>query len=306
MRASFKLLGAAIVASLAFGTGVAQADVFVTAHADKNKTVTVNKTITITKTVTVEADTDIDNDGVSEQDIFANQRNQFNYYEEEAGSATNNILNSHTGASGEQATIQNNGSNNNNLNSDSLSYANSESGITADSEGVFSDAEVNVEQINGLTEEPPQPNGPTVVPPDQDPRGVNVFLVGLLGGAVTYTNNISGSFNQAAGVAKTIQENGSNNNNFNGVAIALGDKTTFALDEVNAGQFNNFNFADVANFTRSNNIDNSFVGYNGITATIQNNGGNSNNANSSAISASLLLAPAPGARPVGNFGGVTP
>jgi hypothetical protein len=117
----------------------------------------------------------------------------------------------------------------------------------------------------------------------------------------TYDNNIDASFNGAAGVAKTIQENGSNNNNFNGVAIALGDFTTFALDEVNAGQFNNFNFADVRDLNRTNTINASFLGYNGIVATIQNNGSNSNNANSSAISASLQDPPIPGTPPVGNF-----
>lgn len=295
MRAPIKLLGAAIVASLAFGTGVAQADVFVTATADKQKQVTVFKTINIFKTVNAFATVNTINDATSEQDIFSNQRNQWNYAEDEGSIARNDIIGSFDNASGEQATIQNNGFNNNNLNTDSLSYANSAQGL-----GVFSDAEVNMEQINGLTEDPPE--GP--LPDDFDARGVNVFEV--IEGA-TYDNNIDASFNGAAGVAKTIQENGSNNNNFNGVAIALGDFTTFALDEVNAGQFNNFNFADVRNLNRSNTINASFVGYNGIVATIQNNGSNSNNANSSAISASLTNAQAPGTPPVGNFGGaVTP
>jgi hypothetical protein len=300
MRASFKLLGAAIVASLAFGTGVAQADVFVTATATKFKSVSVFKNININKQVTINAEAFLQNDGTSEQDIFANQRNQFNFAEDEESIASNAIIGSYDGASGEQATIQNNGFNNNNLNSDSLSYANSQSGA-GNGPGVFADAEVNIEQINGLTEEPPclDCNG---LPEDFDGRGVNVFS--SIEGA-TYDNSIDASFNGAAGVAKTIQENGSNNNNFNGVAIALGDYTTFALDEVNAGQFNNFNFADARALNRTNSINASFVGYNGVTATIQNNGSNSNNANSSAISASLFLAPAPGERPVGNFGGVS-
>jgi hypothetical protein len=290
MRAPFKLLGAAIVASLAFGTGVAQADVFVTATADKTKTVTVNKSILIDKQVFVTATVFTVNDATSEQDIFANQRNQWNYAEDEGSTARNDIIGSFDDASGEQATIQNNGFNNNNLNTDSLSYANSAFG-----DGVFSDAEVNVEQINGLTEDPPSPD---LLPEDFDGRGVNVFQV--IEGA-TYDNSIDASFNGAAGVAKTIQENGSNNNNFNGVAIALGDFTTFALDEVNAGQFNNFNFADVRDLNRTNTINASFLGYNGIVATIQNNGSNSNNANSSAISASLTDPPIPGTPPVGNF-----
>ena len=297
MRAPIKLLGAAIVASLAFGTGVAQADVFVTATADKVKNVTVSKTIYIDKFVTVFATVFTANDATSEQDIFANQRNQFNYAEDEGSVARNDILGSFGNASGEQATIQNNGFNNNNLNTDSLSYANSAQGL-----GVFSDAEVNVEQINGLTEEPPGEScDDNCLPGDQDPRGVNVFET--IEGA-EYHNSISTSYNGAAGVAKVIQENGSNNNNFNGVAIALGDFTTFALDEVNAGQFNNFNFANVRALNRSNNITTSFNNYNGIVATIQDNGSNNNNANTSAISASLTLAPAPGTPPVGNFGGV--
>jgi hypothetical protein len=298
MRAPIKLLGAAIVASLAFGTGVAQADVFVTATADKVKTVTVDKTIYIDKFVTVFANVFTENDGTSEQDIFANQRNQFNFYEEEAGTANNTILDSFGGASGEQATIQNNGSNNNNLNSDSLSYANSQSG-SATGPGVFSDAEVNIEQLNGLFEEPPEePDGTSMLPTDQDGRGVNVFE--SIEGS-TYTNNIDASYVGAAGVAKVIQENGSNNNNFNGVAIALGDQTTFALDEVNAGQFNNFNFANVRALDRANNINASFTTYNGIVAVIQDNGSNNNNANSSAISASLLNPPTPGSSPVGGL-----
>jgi hypothetical protein len=280
------------VASLAFGTGVAQADVFVTATADKVKTVTVTKNIFIDKQVLVLATVFTFNDATSEQDIFANQRNQWNFAEDEGSVARNDITaGSFDGASGEQATIQNNGFNNNNLNTDSLSYANSAEGL-----GVFSDAEVNVEQINGLTEDPPPL--PSDLPEDLDSRGVNVFEV--IEGA-TYDNNIDASFVDAAGVAKTIQENGSNNNNFNGVAIALGDFTTFALDEVNAGQFNNFNFADVRALNRSNTINASFTGYNGIVATIQNNGSNSNNANSSAISASLTDPPIPGTPPVGNF-----
>jgi hypothetical protein len=291
MRASFKLLGAALVASLAFGTGVAQADVFVFAQVDKHKNVNVNKNITVDKYVTIEAQAFLTNDGTSEQDIFANQRNQFNFAEDEASTASNDITASFNAASGEQATIQNNGFNNNNLNTDSLSYANAAFG-----DGVFADAEVNVEQINGLTEEPP-----VDLPEDVDDRGVNVFV--SIEGA-TYSNNIDGSFNAAAGVAKTIQENGSNNNNFNGVAIALGDFTTFALDEVNAGQFNNYNFADVRALDRANTINDSFGAYNGIAATIQDNGSNNNNANSSAISASLTAAPQPGTPPVGNFGGI--
>jgi hypothetical protein len=294
MRAPIKLLGAAIVASLAFGTGVAPADVFVTATATKFKTVSVNKTVFVNKNVTVNATGEIQVDGTSEQDIFANQRNQWNFAEDEGSLVTNDITDSYNGASGEQATIQNNGMNNNNLNSDSLSYANSQSGVDS-GPGVFSDAEVNIEQINGLTEDPPI-NGE--LPPDFNGDGVNVFQ--SIEGA-QYDNNIDGSFVDAAGVAKTIQENGSNNNNFNGVAIALGDFTTFALDEVNAGQFNNFNFADVRDLNRSNTINASFDGYNGVTATIQNNGSNSNNANSSAISASLSGPPVPGTPPVGNF-----
>jgi hypothetical protein len=294
MRASFKLLGAALVASLAFGTGVAQADVFVTGTSDKTLTVTVTKTVTVNKNVNVNANGEIQVDGTSEQDIVANQRNQFNYAEDEASTASNAITGSFDNASGEQATIQNNGFNNNNLNSDSLSYANS-----GDGAGVFTDAAVSIEQINGLTEEPPSPDQ---LPEDFDGRGVNVFQ--SIEGA-TYDNSIDASFNGAAGVAKTIQENGSNNNNFNGVAIALGDEATYALDEVNAGQFNNYNFADVRALNRTNTISASFVGYNGIAATIQDNGSNNNNANSSAISASLTAPPAPGARPVGNFGGVT-
>jgi hypothetical protein len=180
--------------------------------------------------------------------------------------------------------------NNNNLNSDSLSYANT----PFFSNGVFTDAEVNIQQINGLTEEDPLP----LLFVDFDDRGINVFE--SVDGA-QYDNIIDTSFNNAAGVAKTIQENGSNNNNFNGVAIALGDFTVYALDEVNAGQFNNFNYANTRALNRSNTISASFLGYNGIVATIQNNGSNSNNANSSAISASLTDPPIPGTPPVGNF-----
>jgi hypothetical protein len=299
MRAPIKLLSAAIVACLAFGTGVAQADVYVFATADKTKTVTVTKTITINKEITVNANGQVTVDGTSEQDIFANQRNQWNFAQDEESTALNTIIGSFDNASGEQATIQNNGFNNNNLNSDSLSYANSQAGAL----GVFADAEVNIEQINGYIE--PDPENGLELPPletlpdDFDGRGVNVFE--SVDGA-TYDNIIDTSFNGAAGVAKTIQENGSNNNNFNGVAIALGDKAVYALDEVNAGQFSNFNFGNVRALNRSNTISASFLEYNGIIATIQDNGSNNNNANSSAISASLTNPPSPGAPPVGNFG----
>jgi hypothetical protein len=296
MTAPIKLLGIVAVASLAFGAGPAWADFFVEGTATKTKTVTVDKTVTIYKDVTINVDSEVKTDSTSEQDIFANQRNQFNYVEDEASRLKNEITDAYKNASGEQATIQNNGMNNNNLNSDSLSYATSPGN---DNKGVFIDAEVNIEQINGLTEDPPCQGAQCVeLPDDQDGRGINVFQ-SLTGG--NYSNEIDGSFNKAAGVAKTIQENGSNNNNFNGVAIALGDFGVFALDEVNAGQFNNFNFAQTRALKRTNTINDSFNNYDGITATIQNNGSNTNNANVSAIAASTQKAPTPGAKPVGGL-----
>jgi hypothetical protein len=293
MTSPFKLLGVAIAAALVFGAGPARADVFVFADATKTKFVNVNKNVSIQKDVSIFADAFIALDSTSEQDIFANQRNQWNFAEDELSTATNTISGSYDGASGEQVTIQNNGFNNNNLNSDSLSYSNS----PGFGDGAFTDAEVNIEQINGFVE---VPNGqlPPIdqLPEDFDGRGVNVFET-IEG--VTYDNFIDTSFNEAAGVAKTIQENGSNNNNFNGVAIALADFAVFALDEVNAGQFNNFNFANARLANRTNNVTGSFNGYDGISSTIQSNGANSNNANTSAISASLSAAPTPGTPPVG-------
>jgi hypothetical protein len=295
MTFNFKILGLVAAVAVAFA-GTARADVFVFADAEKNKDVTVFKDVFITKSVFIEAQGAIDVDATSEQDIFANQRNQWNFAEDEESVATNTISGSYDLASGEQVTIQNNGFNNNNLNTDSLSYANSPA------LGAFTDAEVNIEQINGFVEVPDGDLPPIdSLPGDFDTRGVNVFET--IDG-VTYDNFIDTSFNGAAGVAKTIQENGSNNNNFNGVAIALADFAYFALDEVNAGQFNNFNFANVRAANRTNNIIGSFVGYSGISSTIQNNGSNSNNANSSAISASLSAPPIPGTPPVGGGGGL--
>jgi hypothetical protein len=288
MRAYLRLLTVAFSAAFLFGASAANADVYVWAKTVKNKTLTVDKTVTITKTITLVPTATINLDSTSEQDIVANQRNQYNYAQDELGVATNDIIGSFDDASGEQATIQNNGYNNNNANADSISYSNSPN--LSPSEGNFVDAEVNVQQINGDYYASPVVKEAVDVPP-WDNGGANRFEVV---GGFSYANTIDSSFNGAAGVAKTIQENGSNNNNFNGIAIALGEFAVFTLDENNVGQFNTGNFANVIDGVRANTINASFIGYDGMAATIQDNGANNNNSNTSAMSFSTTNPPGPG------------
>jgi hypothetical protein len=279
-------------AALAFGAGVAQADVNVAASVFKTKTKTVTETITVTKTIDLNVLEDILVDSVSETEVVKNQRNQFNFVEDEDGLSTAEIdgVNGDEGsfndASGMLLVNQSPGFINNQANDVSVTYANEQSV----EEGVFAHSQVAVEQINGWHPPDVGTDGSITVttPPDLNTDGfpdfVNVYEI--VSGTIN-TDTISGSFNGASGVAGVNQAAGSLNNQNNAVGIALADFAVFSLGETDLGQFNTYNLANVTNVIRSDTISGSFNEFTGVAAVNQSAGSLNNQANAVSIAVSL-------------------
>jgi hypothetical protein len=299
-----KRLLAILAAPAVLAAGTASADVFVYATIDKTKTVTVTVDVDINKYIDLFVYEYISVDAVAEQLIIKNQRNQFNFVEDENADALASIDGSVTGASGIVLINQAPGFVNNQGNEVSVTAANtpgntgyrpvpSTSTVSGDptrvsvadwrdtaavdsfqesTSGVFVHAEVSVEQINGWS-----PNTTTdgilQSPTEWANEYVNTF------GSIL-TDSISGSFADGAGVAGVNQAAGSLNNQNNALAIAIGDEAVYALGEADLGQFNTYNLVDTVDQIRTDEISGgSFDGYSGVAMVNQSSGSVNNQAN---------------------------
>jgi hypothetical protein len=281
-------------AALAFGAGIAQADVNVAASVFKTKTKTVTETINVTKTVNVNVVEDIQVDAVSETEVVKNQRNQFNYVQDEDTLSTAEINGaedsegSFNDASGILLVNQSPGFINNQANDVSVTHANEQSFEG----GVFAHSQVAVEQINGWHPPDVGEDGTITVttPPDLDQDGFPDFVntYALVSDGTTHTDTIGSSFNGASGIAGVNQSAGSMNNQNNAVGIALGDFAVFSLGETDLGQFNTYNSANIlAGLSNFDTISGSFNEFNGVAAVNQSAGALNNQANAVSIAVSL-------------------
>jgi hypothetical protein len=251
------LFGMALAGIFVFVASVANADVFVFGEVFKTKTKTVTETITITKSISLTVTELIEVDAVAEQEIIKNQRNEFNFVEDENAISQAEILDDAGAAvNGVVMINQAPGFGNNQGNEVSITYA-----VTPFFEGTFAHAQVAVEQINDSNEYPAvfgSLNSDTI------------GGLGLLGGPFAGGNGIV-DINQAAGHL---------NNQNNAQAIALGDFTVFALGEIDLGQWNTNNFVDVIDNVRTDTIaGGAFSAFSGIVKVNQAAGSMNNQAN---------------------------
>lgn len=306
MRNSKRILAVLTGSAFIALAGAAQADVKVRADINKNKDVEVFEFIDINKFVDLVVFEYIAVDSVAEQLVIKNQRNQFNFVEDENPVSTAEINASAASASGVTLINQSPGFINNQGNEVSVTAAASPGnptflpkpsildpegfGVTFDNfkdeaavaefvegtSGVFAHAEVSVEQINGFD-------------PDEDNfdgefgnEYVNVFP-GFL------TDTITGSFDGGSGVAGVNQAAGSLNNQNNALAVAIGTNAVYALGEADLGQFNTRNSVDVLDQIRTDTIGGcvgegctpagSFNGFTGVVMVNQSSGSLNNQAN---------------------------
>lgn len=295
MTAPFRLLSLVFAGALVLSVGAssARADVDVFATANKTFDKVVFETITITKNVDIFVQPLIFNDAAAEQEIFKNQRNQFQFVQDENGISDALIAGgSFDGASGILLVNQAPGFLNNQANEVSVTYANT----PFFQDGVFVHANVAVEQINGWDPLDGIDSNGLTTPPDFDQDGipdpVNVYT--SVGNTVLNSDTIDGSFNDAAGIAGVNQSAGSINNQNNGIAIALGDFATFALGELDLGQFNTWNLVNVNAAQRFDAITASFNGFSGVAMVNQSAGAINNQANVVDIAVSLTGLPSAG------------
>jgi hypothetical protein len=266
MKLSSRVLGAAALGSLIFGSGIARADVFVYADINKTKDITVTETITVTKTIDLSVDETIFVDSAAENDIVKNQRNQYNYVQDNEGASTAEITGSGGTLSGIANINQAPGYINNQGNEVSVTYT----------EGFASlvHSQASVEQTNGeFVNNPPSDSHPPV---SVDGDFFNVYELSAVS---SQTDLIGGSFGGASGVIGINQAAGNLNNQNNAAAIAVGRFAVYALGEADLGQFNTGGFVNVAFQTRSDTISGSFGAASGIVQVNQSAGSLNNQAN---------------------------
>ncbi len=299
MKAAFQiLLAVAVAGAFTLGATQAKADANVYAQFAKFKTKTVTEDIDITKTINLTIDEQIDVDAAAEQEVVNNQRNQWNFVEDENGLSTASIDGA-TGDNGNGIFLINQapGYSNNQANEVSVTI------VESPADGAFVHAQDAVEQINGWNPptatvdtgtDPPTVTLNDTAPPDRDgdlfPDYVNQYITVF--GNVT-SDDVTDSFNDGSGIVGINQSAGSLNNQKNSTAIALADFATFALGEIDLGQFNTWNLVDVIDTVRTDTITNSFNGFDGIVMVNQSAGAINNQANKIDIGASIGALPAP-------------
>jgi hypothetical protein len=280
----------------------------VRAYVDKFKEKSVSEEIIIVKDIELFVIEDIFVDAAAEQEIIKNQRNQFNFVEDEFGissavigqglDADGNSTGGPVGTTANGILLFNQapGFANNQGNEVSVTYAQTP---FFDS-GVLVHAQVAVEQINGW--HPPElqwswePDGVTcpadplcflvkrpdhTEPPDRDEDGFPDYVnqyISVFGNLSE--DRIDNAFSAASGIVGINQSAGSMNNQDNAVALALGDFAVFALGEIDLGQTNTWNLVDVIDLIRTDTITGaSFDNFDGIAMVNQSAGSLNNQAN---------------------------
>jgi hypothetical protein len=251
----------------------ALADVFVTATIDKEKDIFETVSIFIDKFITVEVDFDEVLDGDAEAHTLINQTNTGNNVDgvTEGGGPLGFDIEldalletSVTGNSGIVGVNQDVGNMVNQANAVSLAETVSETSITtsqAHAEQINTDNTVNEdEELTDLEGVPIE--DPTGITPDQvDPDK---------------TATIIGSINANAGIVGVNQNAGNNNNQANGVALAVGFGSHVALAEADLGQVNTNNIVESFETFHPNLIQDSVNDNSGIVQVNQTTGNNNN------------------------------
>lgn len=271
MRNSVRLV-IAFAATLAVGAWAipasADVEVFATLYKDKDVYVTVD--VLIEKDVDITVNQDATLDGAAQADVNINQVNEDNQVDDAVGGELEDFgleLHALIGDGDEDGV----GSVNNNtgivgVNQDvgnMVNQANNVALAITDSETSFIDAEAWAEQINTynfareeevLEENPDAPGG---FDPDR-------------------TAEISDSVNENAGVIGVNQNAGNNNNQANGVAMAVGEGAHVALAEAALGQVNSLNSIIGIETVKSDLISNSVNANTGVVGVNQSVGNNNN------------------------------
>jgi len=269
MKSISRILGAATLGAMLLGGGMARADVFVYADIDKTKDITVTETLFVFKSIDIFVSETIFVDSVAENDIVKNQRNQYNYVQDDNGISSTDISDSGNALSGIGNFNQASGYVNNQGNEVSVTFSDS----TGDF-GALAHSQVSVEQTNGeFVTNPPSDNHPPV---NVDGTFFNVYA--QLSQA-SQTDTIADSFTGASGVIGVNQAAGNLNNQNNAVAIAVSSRVVYALGEADLGQFNTGNYANVTDQLRADTISGSFNGASGIVQVNQSAGSLNNQAN---------------------------
>jgi len=294
MKASLRMLGFAVAGVFLLGAGSAGADLTVDGTVTSTKTITIDETITIDKTVALNVARDFVPDGAAEQLVLKNQRNGDNIVEDENALSLALLLgDSFSSADGVVMINQSPGHANNQANEVSVTFANEVSLDTVDPQGVYTHAEIAVEQINGADPDQPESSNSYVsLSPgvfvnaiaglgEADTGGIDgedqilALLAVLLSGSP-----FDGMGEGGSGIVTINQAANSLNNQNNSVAIALGDRSSFALGNIELGQFNQKNLVDVTDQIRVDLIaGGAFSGFSGVVAINQASGAVNNQAN---------------------------
>lgn len=268
MRNSLRFV-IALAATLVAGAWAipAAADVDVYATLYKQKDVTVVVDVTIDKDIVVTVDQDAVLDGAAQADVNINQENTENIVDDAVdGESTNFLLeldafigdgdddtfgsvNDNTGIVGVNQDVGN-----------MVNQANSVAFALTDSLASFTDAEAWAEQINSYNysrqEEILEENGD--------------------GFDADRTAAIEDSVNGNSGVVGVNQNAGNNNNQANGVAMAVGEGSHVALAEAALGQVNSWNQVVSIETVKTDLISNSVNQNTGIVGVNQTVGNNNN------------------------------
>jgi hypothetical protein len=238
----------------------ASATVNVFATIDKTKDITVLEHIIINKQIQVIARVVSTPTSVAEAAVIINQDNRANRACENCAEKIDNITNSITANSGIVVTNQAAGSNNNQGSSIAIAVDFGGGGETPPPPGdpgdtSFANAQASVEQQNGhpvlpLAELPGNFN--TVPEPRCCDLGNHIDAVNL----VFRNALITGSINSNTGVVHVNQSVGNNNNQANGLAIAVGLRPGggVAIAEADLGQFNTCNVNLESNESNGNGL----------------------------------------------------
>lgn len=326
MKASTRLAIVALIGTALLGAGPVSADVYVYADIFKEKDVTVDVTVDINKEIDLFVYEYIPVDAVAEQLVIKNQRNQFNFVEDENALSAASIESTAGTASGVVLFNQAPGLVNNQGNEVSVTYVESPEGpidststqsvdsssSTTDTTTVTDPAgtttttqTVSNESSETTTRRTQSTGGGSFVhaeasveqvnganpPPRRDETGgtpVEGFVNEYVNvfGSVS-SDTIDGSFEGASGVVGVNQAAGSLNNQNNAIAIAVGTNAVYALGEADLGQYNTANLADVTDQTRTDAISGSFGNFAGIAAVNQAAGTLNNQANVVDVAVSL-------------------
>lgn len=268
MRNSLRFV-IALAATLVAGAWAipAAADVDVYATLYKQKDVTVVVDVTIEKDIVVTVDQDAVLDGAAQADVNINQENTENIVDDAVdGESTNFLLeldafigdgdddtfgsvNDNTGIVGVNQDVGN-----------MVNQANSVAFALTDSLASFTDAEAWAEQINSYNYSRQE----EILEEDGD------------GFDADRTAAIEDSVNGNSGVVGVNQNAGNNNNQANGVAMAVGEGSHVALAEAALGQVNSWNQVVSIETVKTDLISNSVNQNTGIVGVNQTVGNNNN------------------------------